>query len=265
MRSPARLVRAWRSVARSGGLVCSEAVVMRKLALALVLVLVASCGGDGGGSGDEARFVNCGNGTVEDRETGLLWEEKTNPSAAGAGTEITGDDARSCAASNEATHPTCADPHDVLNRYQWSSSGFTGTAPDGAAFTDFLPRLNGTLGGLPCFAGHCDWRLPVISELQGIMVGPGVTSVADAAPADPVSGTNPTGQATTCSVAPCTDPAFAAVGGRTASSAYWSASSNVAFPYQAWVASYFKGSVSDFSGKPRFFFVRAVRAGSCTD
>ena len=199
--------------------------------------------------GPTNRFVACGDGLrVWDTATGLTWEKKTNPSAAGGGTEIDFGDGRTCAASTSSPNPTCSDPHDVLNRYQWSS---TLPVADGAAFTDFLPRLNGTLpAGSACFAGHCDWRLPEISELQTILVGSG--------------GSTATGQAQTCDTSgPCIDPAFAVLGGRTASSFYWSASTNATIPGSAWLALFVNGSVNDSFAKPGDFFVRAVRAGSC--
>ena len=150
----------------------------------------------------------------------------------------------------------CPDAHDVNNLYTWSS---TGTAADGTAYTVFLAGLNAGSG----FSGHTDWRLPFISEWQTIMVGSGVTTVGPVDPPDPAMGTNPTGQATTCSVAPCIDPDFAALGGPTASSFYWSASSDATDPNGAWVASFGNGFV--FNGfKTVGFFVRAVRAGSCS-
>jgi len=199
--------------------------------------------------GPTDRFVACGDGLrVWDTTTGLTWEKKTNPSGAGGGAEINFADGRICAASTASPHPTCDDPHDVLNRYQWSS---TGTAADGAAFTDFLARLNGTLpAGSACFAGHCDWRLPEISEFQTIMVGSG--------------GSTATGQAQTCDTSgPCIDPAFAVLGGRTASSVYWSASSLATNPSLAWNAGFSNGNVLGTSLKSSDGFVRAVRAGSC--
>jgi hypothetical protein len=175
------------------------------------------------------RFCACSDGlTVEDTATGLLWERKTTD----VGSE-----------------------HNVDNTYSWST---TGSAADGTAYSVFLADLN-TSG----FAGQSDWRLPAISELQSILVGSGVTTVANADPADSASGTNPTGQATTCGSAPCIDPGFAAVGGPTASSSYWSASTIVTGPSSAWSAFFGNGGVLSGSIKTFVIFVRAVRAGSC--
>ena len=180
--------------------------------------------------GISGRFDACSDGvTVADTATGLLWERKT----------------------------TTGDVHDVDNLYTWSSSCCT--AADGTAYTVFLATLN-----TAAFAGYTDWRLPIISELQSILVGPGVTTVAAADPADPASGTNPTGQASTCGSAPCIDPAFAAVGGPTVSSLYWSASSNATNPNFAWYAFFADGFVHNFNHKTFEAFVRAVRTGSCS-
>ena len=87
-----------------------------------------------------ARYVDNGDGTVTDHQTGLQWEQKVSP---GGGPP---------------------DPHDVDNTYTWSVGG-TDWPPNGTAFTEFLAALNnGT-----CFAGHCDWRLPTESELYAIL------------------------------------------------------------------------------------------------
>ena len=117
------------------------------------------------------RFVNNGDGTVTDNQTGLQWEQK-----------VTG---RAC-------------PHCVDDVYTWTSGSTEQPPPsdlpdDGTAFTMFLSELNtcGSQDGISVtggFAGHCDWRLPTIVELRSIIdlsaIGCGVGSVC----IDPIFG-----------------------------------------------------------------------------
>ena len=150
-------------------------------------------------------------GTVYDATTKLLWEMKT-PGGTG-------------------------DVHDVSNRYTWSA---TGTAPDGGAFIEFLGALNNaqsnngkTITG--CFANLCDWRLPQIDELNGILDS----------------------SATGCgSGRPCINPIF----GPTESTSYWSATTFDNLQVGAYLALFYQGSLSiDF--KKLSACVRAVRTG----
>jgi hypothetical protein len=179
-----------------------------------------------------ARFEDCGDGTVADHQTGLEWEKKT-------GTLGTPVDCQS----------GCPDPHDVNNLYQWSiNSGDPLEGQNGSAFQNFRARLNGEAGFAHCFADRCDWRVPKISELQTILIGP------DAAP----------GQAPTCSAAPCIDPDFAAVGGPTASTWHVSAAAleGTGLPVVKVIADFDNGTV--LSGVANVLLsARAVRTGSC--
>jgi hypothetical protein len=162
--------------------------------------------------------VNNGDGTLTDHQTGLMWELKTS------------------ACSGEIT---C-----VNNQYTWSSSA---TASDGSLFTSFLATLDGgdyaslsagqdvSNGPTPCFANHCDWRIPTIAELNTIIEtsAPGCTTGS-----------------------PCIDPAF----GPTQASNYWSSSSWAGDPNGAWFVNFFNGNVS-LLNKTDGIYARAVRSG----
>ena len=72
--------------------------------------------------------------------------------------------------------PDYTNPRCDLNTYSWSgaSDGSTNVA-DGTLFTQFLAQLNDDIGIVdthtgapPCFANHCDWRVPKEAELATI-------------------------------------------------------------------------------------------------
>jgi hypothetical protein len=175
----------------------------------------------------QARFVDNADGTVSDTQTGLMWEQKDN--------------------LDGTANPS--DPHDADNTYTWCAGTFpncTNSAdpPDGTAYTDFLAKLNngastdgGTMTSITgCFAGHCDWRLPTIVELQEIVdmtvLGCGIGGPCVAAP-----------------FAPTTQPNY-----------YWSATTYASNPAGAWIVYFYDRSVNaDY--KTNFDYVRAVRGG----
>lgn len=113
----------------------------------------------------------------------------------------------------------------VDDRFTWSTcSGPVGPdkcPPDGTAF-DYIAQLNTE----PCFAGHCDWRLPEVNRDGGAAELETIVRLA--------AGCRPP------SPDPCIDPIF----GPTAAFYYWSSVSDAADPDYAWGV--------DFGGIPSF-------------
>ena len=113
--------------------------------MALVLALTPAFAwsqGRGGGPAPSqpGRWVDNGDETITDKQTGLMWEKKTT--AVGSGTSV-------------------LDPRDVDNTYTWEQ-----------AMTDYVDRLNGRLiadANGTAFARHTDWRIPTMQELQTIV------------------------------------------------------------------------------------------------
>lgn len=151
----------------------------------------------------ETRFVDNGDGTVTDRQTGLQWEMKV-------------------------------DPQDSMNvrrvdfLFAWTD---TGIIADGPAFTVFLAAINGGASGVGnCvvdgagvqtggFANHCDWRVPTLAELQTLI--------------DTTRRGCPGGAAA------CIDPAL----GLTSNALYWSASVSAVGDGSAFAVDFSDGSV----------------------
>ncbi len=164
-------------------------------------------------AGTAARYVDNGDGTVSDLDTGLVWEKKDL---------------------------TCPGAHCYSDTFTWS----TGTPynPNGTAFTIFLYGLNGpnssdSPSSAGCFTGHCDWRLPTVEELAGIV--------------DTTQGNCGGGSG------PCIDPAF----DTTQADFYWSATTDSsASSNDAWFV-YFGGTTVAFEPKVDGHYVRAVRGG----
>jgi len=177
-------------------------------------------------AGAALRYKDNGNGTVADQNTKLDWEKK----------------------SDDGTI------HDKDTGYTWAD-----------ALGTFIPMLNNrcandetvdctatgnagcaAVGGKCGFAGHRDWRLPNVKELQSIVdyeaVNPAVASAFNNNCA-----ANCTAQ--TCSCTP--------------EHSYWSSTTYAFEPEFAWFVDFGFGAVLT-SGKSGGLFVRAVRGG-CVD
>ena len=185
------------------------------LAAANANTALATCPGN-----TPTRFTDNGDGTICDSHTGRMWEKKTG--TVGATVDC-------------ADAMVCPDPHNVNSRNTWAA---TGTTPDGMLYTVFLAQLNGLTGSpkvggtsAPCFAGHCDWRIPASIELEEILVP-------------------------SCSSPPCIDAAF----GPTHASIYWSSSIGLGGPADAWGASFKSGVVAGNVNWASSFFARAAEA-----
>jgi hypothetical protein len=167
------------------------------------------------------RYRDNGDGTATDLWSGLMWEQKTGTPGAFVICDAPG---------------TCPDPHDVNNDYRWTLaiSDF-----DGTLRTKFLDTLNDVAGGgASCFAGYCDWRIPTVLELKGLLLEPEAVG--------------------TCGSSPCIDATFP---GMTGVGGYWSASTFADNDTQAWYVRFDVGGGIVPAGKGANRYARAVRGG----
>lgn len=172
------------------------------------------------------RFVDNGDGTISDSQTGLMWEKKD----AGFG--------EPSSPVQCFTLSDCPSSHLVNNTYRWTSSG---TAPDGLLFTNFLKRsttefstsTNSSFIPDVCYVGYCDWRIPNIAELRTILLAncPGGAS-------------------------PCTDPIFGPTATNT--NRYWSSTTDQSVPSFAWSVNFSDGTVQS-QNKSGPNYARVVR------
>ncbi len=168
-------------------------------------------GSDGNLQEGAARsYTDNGDGTITDNTTGLMWEK--NDQSGGI--------------------------HDYSNTYTWGMTGSPYTM-NGTMVTTFLATLNAGGG----FAGHTDWRIPNMNELQSLVNYQNVSPAVDRA--------FNTGCGASCTVLTCSC---------TVSYLYWSSSTVAAHPNLAWLVDFSNGYVYN-SFKFSLYHVRAVRGG----
>jgi len=162
-------------------------------------------------AGADPSFRDNGDGTITDQRSGLVWEKKSNDGSI----------------------------HDMDNVYAWGRSVEPYTM-DGPVVTEFLAALNTK----PCFAGHCDWRIPNLRELQTLAnyerVNPAAWEDLDRGCKDG------------CTVLDCSC---------TSGVITWTSTTHRLSPRDAW-AIHFTNGQSSGSVKTRRSAVRAVRGGS---
>ena len=167
----------------------------------------------------QPRYVDNGDGTVTDNNTGLMWEK-----------QLATTDAACTSTAQASRNVRCAQ-----NTYYWSV--FPSTNPNGTLFTTFLATLNldaTATGTSTCFANHCDWRIPNIAELGGIVLTPFPN----------------------CTSVPCIDPTF----GPTEATWYWASSSFASDHSYVWSVYFPTGQVIPETTDNNFS-ARAVRSG----
>lgn len=220
-----------------------------------VLSCTAGCALDTSGCWTE-RFVDNGDGTITDNQTGLMWEKKTELNSA----------------------INFANPHDADNTYRWAGTCSVATGKrcqptaEGAALC--AAHVEGNPDGcLECvggdgvcnlvrtawtlvadlnadsFAGYNDWRVPTREELATLVdISTSVPSISE--PFHQVG----------CGAA-CTDvtnPACSC----TKSNFYWTASSHAPASSNAWIVYFTDGPVTSAQKASSDGYVRAVRGGS---
>jgi hypothetical protein len=167
-------------------------------------------------AGGALSYTDNGDGTITDHNTGLMWEKKDDSGGI----------------------------HDKDNTYTWWGGVTPGYLMDGTMVTVFLNTLNTP----PCFAGHCDWRIPNVKELQSIVDYE--IPFPDPTVHTAFHNTNctPGCTVTTCS---CTQSFY-----------YWSSTTCRFTPSSAWYVFFGGGIVFSYGGlKTNDFYVRAVRGG----
>lgn len=194
-------------------------------------------------SGKALAYVDNGDGTITDVNTGLMWEKKSDDGTlndkdlrypwaglcSGDGVTLCGRDA------------DCAGPGGVCE-----NGDFQTASPNGITIFEWVDQLNAAT-----FGGHDDWRVPNIRELESL-VNYELFSPSVSAPFNVNCGASSSGNPG-CTIATCSC---------TVPSVYWSSSTVSDDPRIAWSVNFDNGDVVAGVKGVSNLFVRAVRGGS---
>ena len=200
--------------------------------------------GDDGdiGAGAALRYVDNGDGTITDLNTGLMWEKKVVLNSTRDATNL--NDADNCypwQGKCSTAETACGTDADCLPAETCKVGDCQLDDPNGVTIFGWVAALNAA-----AFAGYTDWRIPHVKELQGVADYGASSPTIDAA----FHGASCGGACTDL-----TDPQCSC----TASDEYWS-STSVVGNEDAWKVKFEKGKV-ETSSKESKLFVRAVRGG----
>ncbi|MFN8643679.1 MAG: DUF1566 domain-containing protein [Candidatus Binatia bacterium] len=204
------------------------------------------------------RFVDQGDGTIADRDTGLIWEKKDQAGGLHEARNTyvwagrCSDDAAYCQPDAVAEAACAAATGGARGCALCAGSATCDTERGLATIWQWLSQLNAER-----FAGHSDWRIPNVEqdgaarELETI-VDTTVAGCGSTAPCVPRAFDRACAPGCTVSSCSCTLPEF-----------YWSATSLALSPDGAWEVYFYDGSqFPNFSPKQFDKYVRAVRGGS---
>jgi len=170
-------------------------------------------------AGAALSYTDNGDGTITDNNTGLMWEKKDQKDGG---------------------------IHNMNDTYTWGMTSEPYTM-NGTMVTEFLAGLNRA----PCFAGHCDWRIPNVKELQSIV------DYEIPYPGPTVNAAFNTNCVAGCTVNGSGGPMCSCTG----SDFYWSCTTYRVNPSYAWVVGFGNGFVYTRGNKSDSDYVRAVRGG----